>query len=90
MQYQHRPYTLCLAQFGATYATFYSETECGDVLSQVDMATTVGRIVLLNNSGFMMKRTREAIIRFPSFHKDCNSEEWYRVKIMRYVPWRNE
>jgi len=60
-------------------------------LPQVEHATrTDGRIVLLNNFGYMMKRSKDAIIRFPSFHKDNNIKEFYRAKIMLYVPWRNE
>ena len=89
-RYQRRPYCLsqmCLAQFGATYAIFYENNECGNVLPQVDMATTVGRIVLLNNFGFMMKLTREAIT---SLNKHYNSEDRYRAKIMLYVPWRHK
>ena len=60
-------------------------------LPQVEHATrTDGRIVLLNNFGYMMKRSIDTIIRFPSFHKDNNIEEFHRAKIMLYVPWRNE
>ena len=38
----------------------------------------------------MHKRTREAIIRFHKPNKEKNPQDFFRTKLMLYLPWRNE
>jgi hypothetical protein len=38
----------------------------------------------------MRKRGHESIIRFRRYHQEKESEEFYRAKLMLFLPWRNE
>ena len=38
----------------------------------------------------LVKRKKSKIIRSVRFHKDNDSENYYREQLMLYTPWRNE
>jgi len=47
------------------------------------LINSAGRVI-----GFMRKRRKSAIIRFPSFKR--GEESYFRSKLMLFIPWRNE
>ncbi len=96
-RYEHRPNELqcmCLAEFAATYVTKYPpkdvESVNNDVLPPVETDTKPTQITLTDGYGKMNKRKQQAVIRFRSFNRDCDSTNWFRAKLMLYYPWFNE
>ena len=92
--YIHRPPELeriCFAEFGANYTVVYKE-ESQDSLPLIndEDTSTSCKIKLMDNFGVMHKRTREAIIRFHQPNKEKNPNDFFRTKLMSYLPWRNE
>ncbi|GBP03096.1 hypothetical protein EVAR_71837_1 [Eumeta japonica] len=45
---------------------------------------------LRNNMGFVYERRNPIIIRFPSFNVNTSREDYFRVIVMLYLPWRDE
>ena len=76
-RYVHRPRTLqsmCLAECAATYSTQYkTDADSGDVLPPLDddCTSTNSSITLTNKFGTIIKRKREAVIRFRKYNKDA-------------------
>ncbi|XP_066268348.1 uncharacterized protein [Branchiostoma lanceolatum] len=70
--------TMCLAEFGSTFAVAYGETA----------NPKQERIVLQNSLGAMYRRQRPAIIRFHREKEEGESK--YRHLLMLYHPWRSE
>ena len=61
-----------------------------DVLPPTETDTEPTQIALTNSYGKMNKCRIEAIIRFRSFNKDYDSNNWFRAKLKLYCPWHNE
>ena len=59
------------------------------LMNDEDTSTSC-KIKLMDNFGVMHKRTREAIIRFHQPNKEKNPTDFFRTKLMLYLPWRNE
>ena len=79
-RYVHRRQELeemSYAEFGANYTVGNS-------------SISLKKIKLTDNFGTMHKRTREAIIRFHKPNKEKNPQDFFRMKLMLYLPWRNE
>ena len=96
-RYQHRPLELqsmCLAEFAATYVTDYRQRDddCvdNDVLPSDHSDSKPPHITLTGDFGRMYKRKREAVIRFTRYNKDAQPSNWYRAKLMLYLPWYSE
>ena len=92
-RYIHRPPELenmCFAEFGAKYTVIYKDENQDSLPLMSDNTSTLHTIKLTNNYGTMHKRSREAIIRFHQPNKDKNCNEFFRTKLMLYLPWRNE
>ena len=90
-RYIRRPASLesiCFAEFAANDTTDYKDDD-DDVLPEASNRARCPRITLMNNYGTMIKRRKEAKIRFHKYNKDSEPSNWYRSKIM-YFPWRNE
>ncbi|KAK3909205.1 UPF0294 protein VP2298 [Frankliniella fusca] len=47
-------------------------------------------IKLLDNSGYITKRTKPLVIRFRNYHYETEPDEYLREHLMLYHPWRNE
>ena len=65
--YQHRPQTIqsmCLVEFGVTYATDYRCDDDSDVLPLTEPEATSSQITLTGGFGKMNKHRREAVIQF--------------------------
>ena len=94
-RYQHRPSCLesmCLAEFVATYVVVYKDEDANDALPPSDESTILasGRIKLNAGMGYMSKRRRQAVIRFRKYNLDLQPSDYFRAKLMLYLPWRNE
>ena len=92
-RYQHRPQSvqsMCLAEFAATYVTYYRNDDVNDVLPPADPEITSTKIKLTGGLGVMSTRCREAVIRFRQYNKDAEPNEYYRAKLMLYLPWYDE
>ena len=96
-RYEYRPHELqsmCLAEFAATFVTKYqpkdADTDDNDVLPPTDVDSKPSQITLTDGYGKMNRRRKEAVIRFRSFNKDSDSTNWFRAKLMLYLPWYNE
>jgi len=84
-RYAARPESLesmCLAEFASEYV---SCRECSK--------NTTGKVIELKNAshrtiGYMAQRKHPAVIRYPGFKR--KEENYYRSKLMLFVPWRNE
>jgi len=48
------------------------------------------QITLTDGYGKVNQRKHEAVIRFWSFNKDNDRSNWFRAKLMLYLPWYNE
>ena len=87
---------MCLAEFAATFVASYRPKDADtatdtDVLPPTDVQTSKPtQITLTNGYGKMNHRKNQAIIRFHSYNKDTNSSNWFRAKLMLYLPWYNE
>ena len=64
--------------------SYYDADNVDDTVPCTDSETTTTRITLTDNFGYMTKRTKEAIIRFPSFNKHTDADNWYRSQIMYF------
>ena len=97
-RYEHRPLQLqfmCLAEFAATFVTKYqhkgADTDTSnDVLPPAEPDSTPSQVTLTHGYGKMNRCRREAVIRFRSYNKDTDSSNYYRAKLMLYLPWYNE
>lgn len=92
-RYVKRPDSLesiCFAEFAAKYTTDYNKDDDGDVIPKDTNTTKCARITLKDKFGTMRARQKEAVIRFTKYHKDSDTSNWYRSKLMLYFPWRNE
>ncbi len=81
---------LCLADF---FAWYYPEGGKDDEEASSGAAKKIERnerVKLKNELGTMVKRKKVAVITFPKFKKSTDEEEQYRVKLMLYLPWRDE
>ena len=106
IRYASRPNSLedmCLASFAANYATRYNDGEdLDDSVPQVlDEQNEEAQersyrdaypknITLRDDKGRMHKRRREAVIRFRRFNSAKDTSNFYRAKLMLYLPWRDE
>ena len=93
---------LCLATFASNYNVSYNDNsdDIDDSAPQVlrhDDDAAVGyrnrlpaKIKLKDGSGQMYKRRREAVIRFRKFNVQKEKSNFYRAKLMLYLPWRDE
>ena len=61
-----------------------------DVLPPTETDTEPTQKTLTNSYGKMNKCRREAVIRFRSFNKVCDSNNSFRAKLKLYCPWYNE
>jgi hypothetical protein len=48
------------------------------------------KITLKNGLGRMSKRRKEAVIRFRRLHKEKEPDDFFRAKLMLFLPWRDE
>jgi hypothetical protein len=105
IRYAARPDSLedmCLATFASNYNVSYTDNydDNDDSAPQVlehDDDTEIGyrnrlpaKIKLKDASGQMYKRKREAVIRFRKFNVQKEKNNFYRAKLMLYIPWRDE
>ena len=85
---------MCLAEFAATFVTKYqpkdADTDDNDMLPPTETNSKPTQITLTDGYGKMNQRTKQAVIRFRSFNKDSDSNNWFRAKLMLYFPWYNE
>ena len=81
---------MCFAEFGAKYTVIYKDENQDSLPLMSDNTSTLHTIKLTNNYGTMHKCSREAIIRFHQPNKDKNCNEFFRTKLMLYLPRRNE
>ena len=98
-RYEHRPLELqsmCLAEFAATFVTKYQSKDAdtdidNDVLPPTGAdSNKPSQITLTDGYGKMNRRRKQAVIRFRSFNKDSDSNNWFRAKLMLYLPWYSE
>ena len=97
-RYAARPNQLenmCLAEFAANYDIKYSQKSEDDndhtpnPLEQQETEVS-DTIWLKDGLGQMKKRNQEAIIRFPKYNSEKDSEKYFRGKLMLYTAWRDE
>ena len=95
--YTHRPDELediCLADF----ASMYDYTKCRSSEATMEQEeeqmvkdSATGKVfVLKKNKGFIRLRKTAKIIRYRRYQKEKEPVNFYREKLMLYVPWRNE
>ena len=65
--------------------SYYDADNIDDTIPCTQSETTNTRLKLMDNFGYMTKRATETI-RFQSFNKDTDADNWYRSKIMLYFP----
>ncbi|CAG5085009.1 Protein of unknown function, partial [Cotesia congregata] len=51
---------------------------------------TAKSLKLVDNSGFVHKRSKSKIIRFMNFNKEIDHEEFVKENVMLFLPWRDE
>ena len=97
-RYAARPNQLenmCLAEFAANYDIKYSQKSEDDndhtpnPLEQQETEVS-DTIWLKGGLGQMKKRNVEAVIRFPKYNSEKDSEKYFRGKLMLYTAWRDE
>ena len=97
-RYAARPNKLenmCLAEFVAKYDVKYSQKLDDDndhtpnPLQKQETEIT-DTIFLEDGLGQMKRRSQEAVIRFPKYNSEKESEKYFRGKLMLYTPWRDE
>ncbi|XP_069109665.1 ATP-dependent DNA helicase PIF1-like [Argopecten irradians] len=64
------------------------ETSHSEMDAEEFRATDV--LVTLKNGIKIRKRKNDRVIRFVGFSKKTNAENYYREKLLLYLPWRNE
>ena len=97
-RYAARPNKLenmCLAEFVAKYDVKYSQKLEDDNDHtpnplQKEETEITDTIFLKDGLGQMKRRSQEAIIRFPKYNSEKESEKYFRGKLMLYTPWRDE
>ena len=105
-RYVSRPAKLndvCLAEFAANYSVSPAEREensddsvplildNSEDAEENDQRDSLPKCIKLKNgNGVMHKRKFEAVIRFRKFNSEKDSINFYRAKLMLYLPWRNE
>ena len=103
-RYESRPNSMentCFAEFAANYTVSYTEGPADDVvpdlLDDSDLpvpevaADHLPNVIHLNNRmGCMRKRRHKAVIRFRKYNRQEDTSEFFRAKMMLYLPWRNE
>ena len=86
---------MCLAEFAANYDMKYSQKSEDDndhtpnPLEQKETEVS-DTIWLKDGLGQMKKRNREAVIRFPKYNSEKDSDKYFRGKLMLYTAWRDE
>ena len=95
--YTHRPDELeniCLADFASLYD--YSKSRSSDATmeqeeQQMVQVSNSGKLLALKeNKGYIKLRKTAKIIRYRRYQKEKEPANFYREKLMLYVPWRNE
>ena len=95
--YTHRPDELeniCLAEFASLYD--YTKCRSSDATKEEEEQQMVeelntGKVqALKDNKGFIRLRKTAKIIRYRRYQKEKEPANFYREKLMLYVPWRNE
>ena len=96
---------MCLAKFAVNYEyegkrcrNDGSEGLIGDECDDDDPLVASGNVCprwndtieLKNKTGFMRKRTKEAILRVTSFKQTTDPEKYYHSRLLLYLPWRDE
>lgn len=84
---------MCLAEFAATFVPIYqsNDPDGNDILLPTEVDSKPSQISLTNGYGKMNRRKKQAaVIRFRSYNKDTDSNNWFRAKLMLYFPWFNE
>ena len=105
-RYMNRPNilnNLCLAEFVANYSVNYGTETDETSVAQPDALNNEQnaenddnernlpkKITLKDEFGTMHLRRREQIIRFRKFDRLKDSENYFRSRLMLYLPWRNE
>ena len=95
--YTHRPDELedvCLAEF----ASLYDYTRCRSTAAtkeeeekQMVEEFNAGKVLALKeNKGFIKLRKTAKIIRYRRYQREKEPTNFYREKLMLYVPWRDE
>ena len=95
--YTHRPdelENLCLAEFASLYD--YTRCRSSDATKEQEEQQMVEEInagkelALKDNKGFIRLRKTAKIIRYRRYQKEKEPANFYREKLMLYVPWRDE
>ena len=93
--YVNRPEELesvCLADFAANFS--FIKNSSGDyelsTVDQEDILDKHKRYSLKNNMGTLFERRKRRIIRYRKYQFEKDPNNFYREKIMLYLPWRNE
>ena len=60
------------------------------MMNNNDSTVHADRITLKNDLGTMRKRKRNAIIHWHNFNIENESEKHYRLRLIFFVPWRDE
>ena len=97
-RYAARPNQLenmCLAEFAANYdlkCSWKSEDDNDHTPNPLEQQETEvsDTIWLKGGLGQMKKRNREAVIRFPKYNSEKDSDKYFRGKLMLYTAWRDE
>ena len=83
-RYKNRPHNevfefMCLATFCSEYRVLYGK--------QIKQQENIHK--LLNGHGFVQKRTKKnAIIRYPRFNVETNTERFYQSMLQLFLPYR--
>ena len=87
-RYEHRPHELQSMCLAATFVTKYqpkdADTDDNDMLPPTETKCKPTQITLTDGYGKMNQRRKQAVIRFRSFNKDSDSNNWFRAKLMLY------
>jgi len=81
---------MCLAHFASHFRIIQSKSEHSKADGQDVSLDSKSKFTLQNGLGVIMKRTKskEAIIRYPKFSKDKQTEDHYIVLLKLYLPHR--
>lgn len=102
-RYIVRPETLedvCLAEFASNYefekksarpqnAGEYNQDDNEEEADEMP-SRRMPRYLLLDDSGFMRKRTSRKVIRFRNYSRKVDPLNHWREQLMLFVPWRDE
>lgn len=87
-KYTNRPdnlENLNLSEFATSYRWFSASHVKKKLSKSFDRF-----ISLKNNMGFIKKKNKKAILRYPQFSERKNNEEFYYSQLLLYLPWRKE